>query len=164
MRVVGFDPGIAIVGCCVVDEKMGKTTLLSSHAITTPAKTSTASRLLTIYNEVIKILEQHKPEFAVMESLFFNTNVTTALTVGQARGVIQLALEQHNIPIAEYTPMQVKLSITGYGHADKNQMQMMVKQILKLKEILTPDDIADAAAIALTHCFSYKLETLKAKG
>ena len=94
-----------------------------------------------------------------MEGLFFNTNAKTAFLVGQARGVINLALFQREIPVTEYTPLQVKMAITGYGRAEKSQIQSMVKQILKLPKILTPDDVADAAAIALTHCFSAKMQS-----
>ncbi|MBI2617796.1 crossover junction endodeoxyribonuclease RuvC [Candidatus Gottesmanbacteria bacterium] len=164
MKVLGLDPGLATVGLAIIEENNGNIRLEYSDAITTPAKTPHAKRLSSIYTKILNILDMYKPDVAVLEKLFFNTNVTTAFTVGQARGVIQLALAQKDVDVAEYTPMQVKLSLTGYGHAEKNQIQMMVKQVLKLPEILKPDDVADAAAIALTHCFSYKLEKLKMRG
>lgn len=161
MRVMGIDPGIGIVGCAVMKEEKGRVTLSHAQAITTIANSPIASRLMTIYDEIGKLIAAFHPEVGALESLFFNTNITTAFTVGQARGVVQLALAQAHIPVIEYSPMQVKMAITGYGRADKNQIQMMVKQILKLPEILKPDDVADAAAVALTHCFSYKLEAMK---
>ena len=158
MLVLGIDPGIAITGCAVIKEEKSHLSLISSQGITTSAKLTTPERLCIIYEELIKIIKKEKPDTASLESLFFNTNAKTALIVGQARGVIQLALSQQKIPITEYTPLQVKMALTGYGRADKNQIQQMVKTILKLPKILKPDDVADAAAIALTHCFSYKLK------
>ena len=157
MLVLGIDPGIAITGIAVVHEDHGKQKLLHSHAITTPSNLPSSLRLLKLYKSLIEIIKSHKPDVAALENLFFNTNAKTALIVGQARGVIQLALTQNKIPIVEYTPLQVKMALTGYGRADKNQIQQMVKTILKLPTILSPDDVADAAAIALTHCFSYKI-------
>jgi crossover junction endodeoxyribonuclease RuvC len=158
MRVLGIDPGIAITGVAIVDNTKGVVQLVHAHAITTPADTPLSARLLSLYDELSLHIERWKPEVAALENLFFNTNAKTALIVGQARGVIQLLLQQRNIPIAEYTPLQVKMALTGFGRADKNQMQQMVKMQFKLPKILTPDDVADAAAIALTHCFSYKLK------
>ncbi|OGG05527.1 crossover junction endodeoxyribonuclease RuvC [Candidatus Gottesmanbacteria bacterium RIFCSPHIGHO2_02_FULL_40_24] len=159
MIVMGIDPGVAITGCAVVSEKNGKQTLLYSHAVITLPRDTLQKRLSTIYREITEILLIHRPDIAVLENLFFNTNAKTAFLVGQSRGVIQLALFQNNIGVTEYTPLQVKMAMTGYGRADKNQIQILVKQILKLPEILSPDDVADAAAIALTHCFSYKMKS-----
>lgn len=161
MRILGIDPGIAITGVAVVDETKGKQTFLYSEAIITPSNLSISLRLLKLYEQLINVIEKYKPEVAVLESLFFNTNAKTALIVGQARGVAQLVFAQNKLEIVEYTPLQVKMALTGYGRADKQQIQMMVKQILKLPKVLTPDDVADAAAIALTHCFSYKMDKLK---
>ena len=158
MLVLGIDPGIAITGIALISEEKGKQSLLHSEAITTPAHLSSSLRLLKLHKSLSVLIRTYKPDIAALETLFFNTNAKTALIVGQARGVIQLALTQHKIPIVEYSPLQVKMAITGYGRADKNQIQQMVKTILKLPKILTPDDVADAAAIALTHCFSYKLK------
>ncbi len=158
MIVLGIDPGIAITGCAIVKEEKGKHILLHHEVITTPANKNQAERLLLLYDLFILLIKSYKPDVAALETLIFNTNVTTAFSVGQARGVILLALSQSKIPTSEYTPIQVKMCITGYGRADKKQIQQMVKNILKLPSILTPDDVADAAAIALTHCFSYKMK------
>ncbi len=157
MIVLGIDPGIAITGWAIVSEEKGKVRLIASGAITTSADLSTSDRLVKLHKSLNLLISRYHPDTASLENLFFNTNAKTALIVGQARGVVQLALSQAKIPIIEYTPLQVKMSLTGYGRADKNQIQQMVKTILKLPKILTPDDVADAAAIALTHCFSYKL-------
>ncbi len=160
MLVLGVDPGIAITGYALIKEEKGKIILKESKKITTNQKSSTPERLKKLYQEFTFHLKREKPEIAALESLFFNSNAKTAFLVGQARGVIQLALTQNNIPIFEYTPLQVKMAITGYGRAEKKQIQQMVKHILKLPQILSPDDVADAAAIALTHCFSYKLKAI----
>ncbi len=159
MLVLGIDPGIAITGIALVQEEKGKVSLLFHKSLTTPASLKTPERLKHIYSQLVKLVKLVQPEVAALENLFFNTNAKTALIVGQARGVVQLALAQNNIPIIEYTPLQVKMALTGYGRADKNQIQQMVKTILRLPQILKPDDVADAAAIALTHCFSYKMKT-----
>lgn len=158
MIVLGIDPGIAIAGWALVSEEKGKVKLLSSGAITTSQSLSTPLRLLKLHKSLNKLIVSHKPDTASLESLFWGTNTKTALIVGQARGVVQLALTQEKIPITEYTPLQVKMALTGYGRADKNQIQQMVKTVLGLPKILTPDDVADAAAIALTHCFSYRIK------
>jgi len=157
MIVLGIDPGIAITGVAIVSEEKGKQTLIHSEAITTSSSLSTPFRLLKLLKSLKSILEKYHPDVAALENLFFNTNAKTALIIGEARGVIQLTMAQHDIPIAEYTPLQVKMALTGYGRAEKTQIQQMVKNILKLPKILSPDDVADGAAIALTHCFSYKL-------
>lgn len=157
MIVLGIDPGIATTGCAILEDERNGQKLLHAEAIKTAAGNSQAERLALIFDRLNTLIEKYKPAESVLENLFFNTNAKTALVVGQARGVIQLAFYQHKINISEYTPLQVKMAITGYGRADKNQIQQMVKNILKLPKILTPDDVADAAAIALTHCFSYKM-------
>ncbi|MBM3284101.1 crossover junction endodeoxyribonuclease RuvC, partial [Candidatus Gottesmanbacteria bacterium] len=117
--------------------------------------------LLTLFQSMVALIKKVKPDVAALETLFFNTNVTTAFSVGQARGVVMLSLAQANIPVVEYNPMQVKVALTGYGAAKKMQLNRMVAQILHLSKPLAPDDVADAAAIALTHCFSYKLKRLE---
>lgn len=159
MIVLGIDPGFAITGVAVVAEEKNKQTLLFADGIITSPKESFSRRLFLIYEKLDGILKKYHPDIAVLENLFFNTNAKTAFLVGQSRGVIQLALVKNNLSIVEYTPLQVKMALTGYGRAEKNQIQIMVKQILKLPNVLTPDDVADAAAIALTHCFSYKMKT-----
>lgn len=160
MLVIGIDPGIAITGIAFVEDLKGKQTLVHSEAIITPSTMPTPLRLLNLHKSLKELIIKYHPDVAALESLFFNTNAKTALIVGQARGVVQLTLTQNNIPLTEYTPLQVKMGLTGYGRAEKGQIQMMVKTVLKLPSILSPDDIADAAAIALTHCFSYKLSQL----
>ena len=157
MIVLGIDPGIATTGCAILEDERNGQKLLYAEAIKTAAGNSEANRLALIFDRLNTLIEKYKPAESVLENLFFNTNAKTAMIVGQARGIIQLALQKHHINITEYTPLQVKIAITGYGRADKNQIQQMVKNILKLPEILSPDDVADAAAIALTHCFSYKM-------
>jgi crossover junction endodeoxyribonuclease RuvC len=157
MKVLGIDPGIAITGIAVVEENHGHQILIHSDAITTTAGLPLSDRLETLFKELTELIETYKPDCAVLEELFFNTNAKTALIVGQARGVILLTLKLNKIPVDEYTPLQVKMALTGYGRADKKQIQTMVKTLLKLPHPLNPDDVADAAAIALTHCFSYKL-------
>lgn len=158
MLVLGIDPGIATTGVAVVDDEKGKSQLIHSQTILTSASSTLAHRLVSIYEQLSSVMQQFHPDVCSLEKLFFATNAKTAFTVGQARGVIQLTLAQQSIDVAEYTPLQVKMAIVGYGGADKKQVQMMVKQILKLEKPLTPDDVADAAAIALTHCFSYKMK------
>jgi crossover junction endodeoxyribonuclease RuvC len=151
MRILGIDPGTGILGFGVIDVERGKAQLVDAGVIRTPVKEDDAVRLLTIYEELTDIIAQNKPTIMSVEKLFFARNVTTAMTVAQARGVVLLCGMQSGMQIFEYTPMQIKQSITGYGKADKKQMQEMVRVILKLKEIPQPDDAADALAAALTH-------------
>ena len=151
MRILGIDPGTGILGFGVIDSTKGKVQLVDAGVIRTPVHEDDAVRLLTIYEELTDIIAQTHPEMMSVEKLFFSRNVTTAMTVAQARGVVLLCGMQAGIQIAEYTPMQIKLAITGYGKADKKQMQEMVRVILGLKEIPKPDDAADAIAAALTH-------------
>lgn len=152
---MGIDPGTATTGWGVV-EKHQSVAYIEAGIITTPPTDSEAKRLLTIYEDFLTLLRKFKPQAVALEQLFFNTNAKTALTVGQARGVIMLAAIKSELPIRSYTPLQVKMAITGYGRADKKQMQEMVKTLLKLPHIPQPDDAADALAVALTHCFSHK--------
>jgi crossover junction endodeoxyribonuclease RuvC len=151
MLSLGIDPGTAIVGYGLVREQPdGTLEAVEYGVIRTPAKTPMPERLNTIYKSLTDIIEQYQPDRAAVEELFFSRNVTTAITVSQARGVILLALERSGIPINEYKPNMIKQSITGYGGADKNQMQEMVRMLLNLKTIPRPDDAADALAIAIT--------------
>ena len=161
MLVLGIDPGIGTTGCTIVKEEKGKFSLIHSEAITTSSSLSIPLRLLKLHKQLTSITQKYRPEVAALETLFFGTNVTTAFSVGQARGVVLLTLAQANISVAEYSPSQVKIALTGYGNAEKGQLSRMVKQILHLPKNLTPDDVADAAAIALTHLFSYKINKLK---
>jgi crossover junction endodeoxyribonuclease RuvC len=150
MRIMGIDPGTGILGFSVLQVDKGKVQLMDAGVIRTPVKEDDAVRLQTIYEELTDIIAETKPTVMSVEKLFFARNVTTAMTVAQARGVVLLCGMQAGMQIHEYTPMQIKLAITGYGNADKKQMQEMVRVILGLKEIPKPDDAADAIAAALT--------------
>lgn len=150
MRILGIDPGTGILGFGVIDiDDRGKAALVDGGVIRTPVKEDDAVRLLTIYEELSDIIVNTKPQIMSVEKLFFAQNVTTAMTVAQARGVVLLAAMQAKLEIHEYTPLQIKQALTGYGRADKKQMQEMVRVILGLKEVPKPDDCADALAAAL---------------
>lgn len=151
MRILGIDPGTGILGFGVIDVVRGKAQLVDAGVIRTPVKEDDAVRLLTIYDELTEIIAQNKPAVMSVEKLFFAQNVTTAMTVSQARGVVLLCGKQAGLEIFEYTPLQIKQAITGYGKADKKQIQEMVRVILGLSEVPKPDDCADAIAAALTH-------------
>jgi len=157
---MGIDPGIAIVGYGIINIKGNKYKVIDSGALTTSPELSMPKRLLFIYKSLTELLELYKPEAYAVEELFFNKNVKTALIIGHARGVILLAASNMDIPVYEYTPLQVKQAIVGYGRADKNQMQQMVKILLNLKEIPKPDDVADALAVAICHGSSSKFSNL----
>ncbi len=157
MRILGIDPGTGILGFGVIDVTGGKTQLVDAGVIRTPAHEDDVVRLQTIYDELTDIITQTKPTHMAVEKLFFARNVTTARTVAQARGVVLLCGSQNNLEIAEYTPLQIKMAITGYGRADKKQIQEMVRIHLGLPEVPKPDDCADALAAALTHAQSRKL-------
>ena len=151
MRIIGIDPGTGILGFGIIEVLRGKCMLVDGGVIRTPVHEDDAIRLQTIYEELTDIIADTKPEMMSVEKLFFARNVTTAMTVAQARGVVLLCGKQADMEIFEYTPMQIKQAITGYGKADKKQMQEMVRTILGLSEIPKPDDAADAIAAALTH-------------
>jgi crossover junction endodeoxyribonuclease RuvC len=156
MKIIGIDPGTGIVGFGVIS--VGKTpSLVDAGVIRTHKDQATAERLAEIYTELSEIIAHNKPDAASVEKLFFAQNVTTAMSVSQARGVILLALEQAGIPIFEYTPLQIKMATVGYGRASKAQIQEMVRVQLGLSEIPKPDDCADALAAALTHSVAAKL-------
>jgi crossover junction endodeoxyribonuclease RuvC len=157
---LGIDPGTAIVGYAVVMSHGSTLSLLACDVITTPAKMPLVQRLQCIYEELSKIIAHYQPYEAAMEELFFAKNARTAMTVGQARGVALLALANGGLPVAEYTPKQVKQAVTGYGGADKNQVGEMVRILLKLQAIPKPDDAADAAAIAICHLNTASYATL----
>lgn len=157
MRILGIDPGTGILGFGVIDVVKGKATLVDAGVIRTPAKEDDAVRLQTIFEEITDIIAQAKPTEMAVEKLFFAQNVTTAMTVSQARGVVLLAGKQAGLEIFEYTPLQIKQSLTGYGRAEKKQIQEMVRVILKLKEVPKPDDCADALAAAITHSMTMRL-------
>ncbi|MEJ0072544.1 MAG: crossover junction endodeoxyribonuclease RuvC [Candidatus Saccharibacteria bacterium] len=154
MRILGIDPGTGILGFGIIEASKGKFQLVDGGVIRTPVKEDDAVRLLTIYEELTDIITNTNPTIMSVEKLFFARNVTTAMTVAQARGVVLLCGKQAGMEIYEYTPMQIKLAITGYGKADKKQMQEMVRVILGLESIPKPDDAADAIAAAITHAQS----------
>lgn len=157
MRILGIDPGTGILGFGVIDINGRNTQMVDAGVIRTPVKEDDAVRLLTIYEELTDIIAATKPTIMSVEKLFFARNVTTAMTVAQARGVVLLCGMQAGMTIFEYTPMQIKQSVTGYGKADKKQMQEMVRVLLKLEETPKPDDCADALAAALTHASTMRL-------
>lgn len=151
MRILGIDPGTGILGFGVIEVLKGKTSLVDAGVIRTPVKEDDAVRLQTIFDELTEIIRDTKPGMMSVEKLFFAQNVTTAMTVAQARGVVLLCGKQAGLEIFEYTPLQIKQALTGYGRADKKQIQEMVRVILGLKEAPKPDDCADAIAAALMH-------------
>lgn len=155
MRILGIDPGIARTGWAVVDGTSSKVKAIAYGCIETKASSDTSKRLAAIHKEVLSIIKKYSPETLAIEELFFNTNAKTAFVVGQARGVILQAAEQKLLPNFIYTPLQVKIAITGYGRAEKDQVGKMVKTLLSLKEMPKLDDTSDALAVAITHCFSY---------
>jgi crossover junction endodeoxyribonuclease RuvC len=151
MRILGIDPGTGILGFGVIESTKNQAQLIDAGVIRTPVKEDDAVRLQTIYEELTDIITATKPTIMSVEKLFFIRNITTAMTVAQARGVVLLCGRQAGLTIFEYTPLQIKMAITGYGRADKKQIQEMVRVILKLPEVPQPDDCADALAAALTH-------------
>jgi len=156
MRILGIDPGTGILGFGVIDYEKGNIKLVDAGVIRTPAHEDDSVRLLTIYNELTEIINQTKPTAMSVEKLFFARNVTTAMTVAQARGVVLLCGMQSGLTIHEFTPLQIKQAITGYGKADKQQMQEMVRVLLQLKEVPRPDDAADALATAITYSMTVR--------
>ena len=151
MRILGIDPGYAIVGYGVVDMVRSRFTPVDYGVITTPAKIPIEDRLLSIYNEVSAIMDKYKPDAMAIEELFFNSNHTTAIPVAEARGIILLAAKQRGIRQFEYTPLQVKSAVVGYGRAEKHQVIAMTTSLLGLPKPPKPDDAADALAIAICH-------------
>lgn len=150
MRILGIDPGTGILGFGVIDaDRNDKLTLVDAGVIRTPVKQADSERLQTIYDELHEIIVACKPQIMSVEKLFFAQNVTTAMSVAQARGVVLLCGRQHDLDLYEYTPLQIKQALTGYGRADKKQMQEMVRVLLGLKEAPKPDDAADALAAAI---------------
>lgn len=154
MRILGIDPGFAIVGWGIIDSERGNIRPVAYGAITTPAHTSLESRLLTIQRDLESLIEKYKPDEMAIEELFFNTNITTGIAVAEARGVILCTAHRLGIKISEYTPLQVKQAVVGYGRAEKKQVIIMVTGLLGLKEPPKPDDTADALAIAVCHAHS----------
>ena len=151
MRIIGIDPGTGILGFGVIDVRANTLTVVDAGVITTPAHTPLDERLEEIFDGLSGIVAETKPDVMSIEKLFFARNVTTAISVAHARGVAMLVGRKAKLPIAEYTPLQIKQTVTGYGKADKKQMQEMVRLQLGLKEMPKPDDAADALAAAITH-------------
>ena len=151
MRVLGIDPGVATIGFGVVEEDRANARLIQYGVITTPAGLPLSHRLWQISQDMSQLLEQFQPEEAAVEELFFSKNITTGIAVAHGRGVLLLELERAGVPVFEYTPMQVKQAVAGYGGADKRQVMLMTQRLLKMKAIPRPDDAADALAIAICH-------------
>ena len=151
MYILGIDPGFAIVGWGIVEASRGKVRPVAYGAITTPAHTPIESRLLMIQNDLEAIIDKYHPDEMAVEELFFNTNITTGIAVAEARGVIICTAHKHGVKVSEYTPLQVKQAVVGYGKAEKQQVIAMVTALLKLPKPPKPDDTADALAIALCH-------------
>ncbi len=160
MRILGVDPGIGRCGWAIIEESKGSFSAIAFDCIETSSKTDVSKRLEEVYLEMQRIIKKYSPDSLSIEDLFFTNNAKTAFVVGQARGVILLAASQNNLSIGIYTPLQVKMAVTGYGRAEKNQIGQMVKTIFKLKEAPKLDDTADALAVALTHGFSAKINKL----
>lgn len=154
MRIMGIDPGVATIGFGVVDADRNKQRLIRCGVITTPAHTSLSSRLEQIFRDMEDLLDMFKPDAVSVEELFFNTNITTGIAVAHARGVILLACRMAGVQIFEYTPLQVKQAVVGYGRAEKKQVMDMVKRLCSLPAPPKPDDAADAVALALCHARS----------
>ncbi|NLT64277.1 MAG: crossover junction endodeoxyribonuclease RuvC [Clostridiales bacterium] len=154
MRILGIDPGIATVGFGIVDSEKNKLSLVNYGVITTPAKTSLSSRLDRIYDDMTELCKAFSPDAIACEELFFNTNITTGISVAHGRGVLLLAGYKMGVQIFEYTPLQVKQAVVGYGRAEKRQVIYMVKNLLNMKSEPKPDDAADALAIAICHARS----------
>ncbi len=151
MVILGIDPGIATVGFGVIEASRQQNTLIRYGAITTPPGLPLSSRLLQIYNDMEELIRTFHPDEMAVEELFFNTNITTGISVAHGRGVILLAAEKLGLPVFEYTPMQVKQAVVGYGKAEKKQVMLMTQRLLHMKQIPRPDDAADALALAICH-------------
>lgn len=149
MRVMGVDPGTALMGYGIVEGAGSREWAVDYGALRTAADLAAELRLQSLYRGLVDLILQHKPDLLAVEELFFGRNVTTAIHVGQARGIVLLAAADNGIPIREFTPMQVKMAVTGYGRAEKPQVQTMVKTLLALREVPRPDDVADALAVAI---------------
>lgn len=154
MRILGIDPGTGITGFGVIDAEGQNYKLVGAGVIRTPANSPLPERLETIFQELQSLIKEYKPDAMSVEKLFFAKNVTTAISVSHARGAVLLLGQQAGLEIAEYTPLQIKQALTGYGRADKQQMQEMVRVIMKLKDLPKPDDCADALAAAICHAMT----------
>ncbi|PZE19446.1 crossover junction endodeoxyribonuclease RuvC [Paenibacillus xerothermodurans] len=158
MRIMGIDPGIAIVGFGLIDKQGSRLVPVQYGCIQTEAHTDSAKRLQMVYDATVQLIDTYKPDAVAIEKLFFNRNVTTAMTVSQARGILLLAAVQKGLEIGEYTPLQVKQAIVGYGKAEKKQVQEMARMFLHLSAVPKPDDVADALAVAICHAHSSTIQ------
>ncbi len=158
MTIMGLDPGVARVGWAIITPEANRVNPVAYGCIETAKETRLETRLLEIYQAVLKLMKKYHPDALAVEDLFFSNNAKTAMSVGQARGVVLLAAAACKTPVASYTPPAVKRAITGDGNADKKQVERMVTLTLRLKETPKPDDTADALAIAMTHAYSYKIK------
>jgi len=161
MKILGVDPGIGRVGWGIIEEEKGILKAIKFDCFETKVGEKTELRLQQINQFLVNIIDTEKPDCASVEKLFFAANSKTAIVVGEARGAILLSISQAGLPVFSYTPLQVKQALTGYGRADKKQIQYMVMTLLNLKEIPKQDDAADALAIAITHAFSYKINSVQ---
>ncbi len=157
MVILGIDPGLAIVGYGVINTLKGNSSVIDYGVINTPKEDSVPTRLEKIYEGMLGLIEKYNPDCIAIEELFFNTNTTTGINVAQARGVVLLACKQKGLKMFEYTPLQIKQALTGYGKAEKKQIQFMVARLLNLKAVPKPDDAADGLAVALTHAQTARL-------
>lgn len=160
MIILGIDPGIAIMGCGIIHYEGNRFKAIHYDAIKTPSDMATDQRLREIHLQLSRLIETYRPDAVAIEELFFNTNAKTAILVSQARGVALLSASLHNVPVYEYTPLQVKQGVVGYGRADKSQVQHMIKALLNLDKVPKPDDVADALAIAICHAHSGNFQSL----
>jgi crossover junction endodeoxyribonuclease RuvC len=160
MLTLGIDPGTAITGYGLINEKKNRLVFVDHGVISTSRKDTSQARLRKIYSGLKALILDYKPRAIAVEKLYFGVNTKTAMAVGQARGIVLLTAAEFKIPLAEYSPLEVKMAITGYGRADKKQIQQMVKNLLGLSDLPKPDDAADALAIAICHLHSYRLASL----
>ncbi|KPJ69549.1 Holliday junction resolvase [candidate division WOR-1 bacterium DG_54_3] len=160
MLTLGIDPGTATTGYGLITEKKNRLVFVDHGVISTSRKDTSQARLRKIYSSLKVLILDYKPKAIAVEKLYFGANTKTAIAVGQARGIVLLTAAEFKIPLAEYTPLEVKMAITGYGRADKKQIQQMVKNLLGLSDLPKPDDAADALAIAICHIHSYRLASL----
>lgn len=160
MIILGVDPGTATTGFSIIKDEKGKQELLDFGVVSTSKTLGSEVRLKNLFDDLTKIIKKWKPEEMAVELLFFNSNAKTVLAVGEAKGVAKLAGAKGKLPVFEYTPLQVKMALTGYGRAEKIQVGKMVQKTFKLQSIPKPDDAADAVAIGLCHCYSRKLRVI----
>lgn len=160
MRIIGLDPGTATTGYGIIEVEEGRFTAVTYGVISTKPDEPMPHRLQTIQRQLQELIDEYRPDTAGVEEVFFGRNITTAITVGQARGVLLLTLANAGLPIAEYSPPKIKDAVTGYGKADKKQVQLMVRNLLDLEETPRPDDAADGLAVAITHYHYQRFESL----